>query len=105
MRTKEKVYEDCTLKNLGNKPNGTRMDIVYDSMEEYAIEYHHTKVLELNKCAVSRSFRLTPSEQSAFDKSGSKSVRFDIGCGGIGTGVSYLNDKGKWIDITDYDSW
>lgn len=34
--TKEGVYNRCTLRNLGNNPNGTRMDIVFDAMDEYA---------------------------------------------------------------------
>lgn len=53
---------------------------------------------------VSRSFRLTPSEQEAFEKSGSKTIKFELGCG-IGIGVSYKKENGKWKDITDYGSW
>lgn len=34
--TKEEIYEETTLKNLGNNPQGTRMDIVYSAMDEYA---------------------------------------------------------------------
>ena len=52
---------------------------------------------------ITRSFRLTPSEKKLFNESKSQEIRFSIG-GGIGIGVSYLNDKGIWIDITDYDA-
>ncbi len=47
MRTKETVYEDCTRQHLGNNPLGTRMNIVYDSMEQYAKEYHENELLKL----------------------------------------------------------
>lgn len=53
---------------------------------------------------VTRSFRLTPKEEKLFNDSKSQEIRFSI-VGGIGIGVSYLNDKGIWIDITDYDYW
>lgn len=44
LRSKEDVYNDATLKNLGNNPNGTRMDIIYDAMDIYAKEYHENEV-------------------------------------------------------------
>lgn len=37
-RSKEEVYNEITLKHLGNNPNGTRMDIVYDAMDIYFTE-------------------------------------------------------------------
>lgn len=104
MRTKEEIYEEATLKSYAENPMGTREDVTHKAMEIYAKEYHETEVLKLNKACVTRSFRLTPSEQEAFEKSGSKEIRFSIG-GGIGIGVSYLTDKKKWKDITDYGSW
>jgi hypothetical protein len=36
MKDKQTVYEDCTRKHLGNNPQGTRTDIVFDAMDEYA---------------------------------------------------------------------
>lgn len=36
MKTKEQVYYDVTMKEIGSNPNGTRTDIVYAAMEEYA---------------------------------------------------------------------
>ena len=37
-KTRQKIYEEQTLKHLGNNSNGTRMDIVESSMEEYATQ-------------------------------------------------------------------
>lgn len=34
--TREEIYEEVTLKNIGNNPQGTRMDVVYSAMDEYA---------------------------------------------------------------------
>lgn len=34
--TREEIYEEGTLKNIGNNPQGTRMDVVYSEMDEYA---------------------------------------------------------------------
>ena len=38
MKTMEEVYNEQTLKHLGNNPQGTRMDIVYSAMKEFAKE-------------------------------------------------------------------
>jgi hypothetical protein len=35
-KSKEDVYNIATLKNLGNNPQGTKMDVVYSAMDEYA---------------------------------------------------------------------
>lgn len=53
---------------------------------------------------VSGSFHLTPLEQQAFKKSGSNTLKLELGSG-IGMGVSYKDKNGKWKDITDYGSW
>jgi len=33
---KQGIYEEATRKELSNNPNGTRMDVVYAAMDEYA---------------------------------------------------------------------
>lgn len=38
MKSKEEIYNEATLKNLGNNPNGITMDIIYDAMESYSQE-------------------------------------------------------------------
>lgn len=37
-RSKEEIYNESTLRNLGNNPNGTRMDVVYDAMDVFAAQ-------------------------------------------------------------------
>lgn len=34
--SKEKVYQEATLKCLGENSNGTRMDVVYEAMDQWA---------------------------------------------------------------------
>jgi hypothetical protein len=60
-------------------------------------------VNDLYKNKSTRCFFLTDLEDKEFTKSQSKSIRFDLN--GIGTKISYLNEKGEWQDITDYGTW
>lgn len=39
MKSKEQCYQDATLKSLSENANGTRMDIIYSAMEEYASQF------------------------------------------------------------------
>lgn len=36
--TKEEIYQEATLKSLGNNSTGTRMDVIYLAMDQYAEE-------------------------------------------------------------------
>lgn len=43
--TKEKAYEDATLKSIAENPNSTRQDVIYLAMEIYK-DYAVTKLIE-----------------------------------------------------------
>jgi hypothetical protein len=53
---------------------------------------------------IHNTFYLTDSEKELFEKYKSDRVRFILG-GGIGVGVECRDKKGKWKNITDYESW
>lgn len=76
------------------KENNSIPDEVLDFMKDAA--------LGQSKCE--GRVNLTPKEAADFSISGSDKLMVRFG-GGIGSAVSYMNKFGKWIDITDYETW
>ncbi len=66
MRSKEDIYNEATLKNIGANPNGTRMDIIYEAMDLWAKEYHKNQVKE-NKLLPLQPF-LNKVDQYVYDQ-------------------------------------
>lgn len=53
---------------------------------------------------VTNCYRLNEIEYARMKELKSNTVKL-TGGSGIGIGVDCLDDKGKWIDITDYNCW
>ena len=53
---------------------------------------------------VTNSYFLKDTEYKKMIKLGSNTIKMEGGSG-IGVGVSCLDKKGNWIDITDYNCW
>lgn len=69
MPTREEIYQQATLKNLSNS-NGTRMDIVYAAMSEYAKQ----RAVEFEKWRV-RNFWKWDILDGTYSKLGSPNKR------------------------------
>jgi len=58
----------------------------------------------LNLHSVTNCYSLNEGQKSKMREHKSNTVKFSHGSG-IGVGVDILNEKGDWIDITDYSCW
>jgi len=69
------------------------------------LSLHSKVIVDIKTNHISNNnFNLSKSDRKIFDKSKNKTIKFECG-NGIGVIISYLNDKGMWVDLTDYDKW
>jgi hypothetical protein len=64
-------------------------------------------IAEAEQCdihVVTNSYFLKDTEYKKMLKLGSNTIKMQGGSG-IGIGVSCLDKKGNWVDITDYNCW
>ena len=77
---------------------------ITEDLKQGTITEHKAQNLLLGLFGVTNCYYVKDSEYKKIQELKSNTIKLKSGSG-IGICVSCLNKKGKWIDVTDYNSW